>query len=78
MAKAAKLAKLDTYYTSDYPQAPDMLSQLLSGMEENHNNYLDEKLHDALGELYEPVMLLRDINHHNAIQARIPFIPNIR
>jgi protease-4 len=78
VAKAAKLAKLDTYYTSDYPQAPDMLSQLLSGMEENHNNYLDEKLHDALGELYEPVMLLRDINHHNAIQARIPFIPNIR
>ena len=32
----------------------------------------------ALGELYGPVMLLRDINHQNAIQARMPFIMNIR
>ena len=40
-------------------------------------NYLDEQLRLQLGELYQPVMLLRDLSHRQAIQARLPFYPNI-
>ena len=41
-------------------------------------SYLDEQLRLTLGELYEPMMLLKNINQHNAIQARIPFEMNIK
>ena len=40
-------------------------------------NYLDEQMRETLGEFYEPLKLLRNINRHNAIQARMPFIPNV-
>ena len=77
VAKAAKLAKLDKYYTSPYPGMPDMFEQLMSGMDESTGSYLDEAMRASLGEYYEPFRMLRDINHMNAIQARLPFMPNI-
>ncbi len=78
VAKAAKLAKLDKYHTASYPGQPDMLEQLLSGLEGKSGSYLDEAMRANLGELYEPLMLLRTLNKQHAIQARIPFMPNIR
>lgn len=78
VAKAAKLAKLDKYYTSPRPAVPDFFEQLMNTMDEQKGNYLDEAMRASLGEYYEPVKLLRNINRHNAIQARLPFTPNIR
>ena len=77
VAKAAKLAKLDKYYTANYPGQPDMLDQLFSSVSDSSGSYLDEVMRANLGEFYEPLMLLHDITHQNAIQARIPFLPNI-
>ena len=77
VAKAAKLAKLDKYHTAPYPSVPDFFEQLMSSMDEQKGNYLDEAMRASLGEFYEPMKLLRNINRHNAIQARMPFVPNI-
>ncbi|MBO4850903.1 MAG: signal peptide peptidase SppA [Prevotella sp.] len=77
VAKAAKLAKLDKYYTESYPAMPDFFEQLMSSMDENTGSYLDKTMRANLGEYYEPLQLLRNINRYNAIQARIPYQPNI-
>ena len=78
VAKAAKLAKLDKYHTSSYPAMPDFFEQLMSNMDEKKGSYLDEAMRASLGEFYEPLKLLCNIQHHNVIQARLPYIPNIR
>ena len=77
VAKAAKLAKLDKYHTVSYPGQPDFFEQLMASTAAQKGNYLDEQLRLQLGELYQPVMLLRDLSHRQAIQARLPFYPNI-
>ena len=76
VAKAAKLAKLNEYYTSDYPESSDFFDQLLSSAA--GGNYLDEQLRLGLGEYYEPFMLLKSINQQSMIQARLPFFLNIK
>ena len=78
VAKAAQLAKLKEYHTASYPAQPDMFEQLLSQATGNNGNYLDETMRSYLGDLYEPVRLMVDINHQNAIQARVPFVLNIK
>ena len=78
VSKAAALAKLTEYHTRSYPAPVDAFEQLLSGGEKARNNYLDESMRASLGELYEPLKLLREINQHDAIQARIPYYMNIR
>ena len=75
--KAAKLAKLTDYHTDSYPAEEDFLTQLFSRVTGN-DNYLDEHLQAALGEYYQPLMLIRDVNNYNPLQARMPFFPNIQ
>lgn len=76
IAKAAKLAKLDEYYTSDYPGESSFFDQLLAATE--GGNYLDEQLRLGLGEYYEPFLLLKSMNRRSMIQARLPFFLNIK
>ncbi len=76
IAKAAKLAKLEEFYTREYPAAPDFIEQLTASM--SGGNYLDEQMQMMLGEFYEPFYMLKTLNQHEAIQARVPFILNIR
>ena len=76
IAKAAQLAKVKEYHETEYPVPESWTDQLLD--EATGGNYLDEKLHAELGSLYEPVMLLRNINKVDAIQARLPYIINIK
>ncbi len=76
IAKAAKLAKLDSYYTSSYPGKPDILTTLMSDIQ--GGNYLDEQMRAGLGEYYEPFMLLKSINKMDAMQARIPYYINLK
>ena len=78
VAKAAQLAKLKEYHTASYPAQPDMFEQLLSNATGSNGNYLDEAMRSYLGDLYEPVRLMVDINNQNAIQARVPFVLNIK
>lgn len=76
VAKAAKLAKLDEYYTTNYPSEGDFFDQFMTSG--SGGNYLDEQLREGLGDLYEPFMFVKTINRQNAIQARMPIIYNIK
>ncbi len=77
VAKAAELAKTKSYYTSNYPAKSDWLTDLLGNVV-GRRNYIDEQLRLALGTYYEPFMILRNIDTMDAIQARIPYEPNIK
>ena len=59
--KAAELAKLDEYHTTTYPSMGSWMDQFLP--KENKGTYLDgqfqKELKAMLGDLYEPLMELR-------------------
>lgn len=76
VAKAAKLAKLGEYYTVDYPASSSWIDQLLAGASDAGS--VDARLRLTLGDLYEPVSLMRNLNKHEALQARIPFAINMK
>ena len=76
--KAAQLAKLSEYHTKSYPAPDDFMEQLMKAGTQANNNYLDAQLKAALGDLYEPFMFMKNLNHQNAIQARIPFTFNVK
>lgn len=76
VAKAAKLAKLSEYYTTDYPVPSSWIDQLLSGASDAGS--VDARLRMTLGDLYEPVSLMRNLDKHEALQARIPFAINMK
>jgi len=76
IAKAATLAKLDEYYTREYPAAPDFIDQFTASMA--GGNYLDEQMQLMLGDFYEPFAMLKTLNQREAIQARMPFVITIK
>lgn len=76
LAKAAKLAKLGEYYTVDYPAPSSWIDQLLAGASDAGS--VDARLRLTLGDLYEPVSLMRNLDKHEALQARIPFAINMK
>ena len=72
--KAAELAKLDEYHTTTYPSQGSWMDQFMP--KENKGSYLDSKLQQELkalfGDLYEPMMELRQIVKDGShVQARI-------
>ena len=75
IAKTVRLAKLTGYSTCVYPEEPGFLEQLLE--QTKPDNYLSEQLRANLGDYYEPFSLLKTLNHQSAIQARLPYFPNI-
>lgn len=75
--KAAELAKLKDYYTSDYPAAASWMDDLLNSMSSS-GTYLDEQLRQTLGDFYQPFTVLRSIDKREAIQARIPYAISIK
>lgn len=76
IAKAAKLANLKEYHTASYPVPVNWMTQFVNQM--TQKNYLDEQLRATLGIYYEPFTLIKDLNNQAAIQARIPYYPNIK
>lgn len=76
IAKAAQLAKLKEYHTAAYPGKTSWVDQLLNNL--SGDSYINAQARQALGEYYEPFMLMKDINNQSAIQARIPFKLNIK
>lgn len=76
VSKAAELAKLEEYHTNSYPAPQDWTDKMI-GATPNRNN-LDKAMRQSLGDLYEPISLLLNLNHREALQARIPFVLNIK
>ena len=76
VAKAAQLAKLKEYHTAAYPGKTSWVDQLLNNL--SGESYINAQARQALGEYYEPFMLMKDINNQSVIQARIPFKLNIK
>lgn len=71
--KAAQLAKLDEYYTADYPAQSDWIDQLIDQATGGSGSYLDAEMRQTLGEYYEPLRLVKSMNRQSAIQARLPY-----
>lgn len=68
--KAAELAKLKEYYTSVYPEPGSWLDRLMP--QDDKKSYLDGELRSILGDLYEPLMQIRnDVKNNSRIQARL-------
>ncbi|MGN1262940.1 MAG: signal peptide peptidase SppA, partial [Prevotella sp.] len=74
--KAAQLAKLKEYKTVSYPEKPGFFERLLNDVSPKNN--LDESMQETLGEYYKPFTLMKNINHHDAIQARMPYVITIK
>ncbi len=74
---AAKLAKLEDgkYSTSSYPKPEPWFKTLL---DEKKSGYLESQLRETLGEYYTTFSLLRNIQHQDYLQTRLPYEPNIR
>lgn len=73
---AAKLAKTQYYYISNYPNNPSWLDNLKSSTDTD--SYMERKLRTALGEYYEPLQMLHQVEQHNYMQARLPFSINFK
>ena len=76
IAKAAKLAKLETYHTEAYPAQPNWLESLMEMADKG--NYLDEQVRQTLGVYYEPFNFVKNMSNQSAIQARLPYVLEIR
>ncbi len=74
--KAAELAKLKEYHTSSYPGEADWFSSILD--KATKKSYLDEQMQETLGEYYEPLKMVKNINKQSAIQARLPYYLTIK
>ena len=70
--KAAQLAKVDEYYTTDYPDEPGWFESLTSSV--SKDNYIDEKLQETLGDFYKPFTYMKTVSQQSTIQARMPYI----
>jgi protease-4 len=77
IAKAASLAKCKEYYAQTWGEAPSLLEQLLN-QSTGIDTYLDAKLKNTLGALYEPVMMMNEYEHMDKVQARMPYIISIK
>ncbi len=72
ITKAAALAELTEYGTDCYPAPANWMDQFLNTAM-GGSSYLDGQIKEALGEYHSMFMLVKNINHHNAIQARLPY-----
>ncbi len=70
--KAAQLAKIDSYYTEEYPAEEDWTEKIMN-MGSAGNNYLNEKMKAELGDWYLPFVQIKNINNQCAIQAAMPY-----
>lgn len=74
--KAAELAKVKEYHHVAYPAQEEFSFKMLA--EEKGKGILDEELRATFGDLYSTFALIKTIDKQNRIQARIPYILNIK
>lgn len=76
--KAAELAKVKDYHTADYPVEADFMQQLLEKAQGNSGTIIDEQLRLTLGDYYQPFIMVRNIKNQSPVQARLPYVLNIK
>lgn len=76
--KAAELAHLSSYQAVEYPAMAGWMEQLLDMAGGNKGTYLDEQLSLALGDLYQPFIMIRNMKEKEPIQAALPYVLNIQ
>ena len=76
--KAAELAHLSSYQAVEYPALAGWMEQLLDMAGGNKGTYLDEQLRLALGNLYQPFIMIRNMKEKEPIQAALPYVLNIQ
>lgn len=72
---AAELAKVEKYTVGRYPSPEPWYMALL---DKGKNDYMESQIRAALGEYYPAFALIRRIGKMDAVQARMPFDPNIK
>ena len=72
---AAKLADIQDYIVEKYPEQEDFWATLLST---TSNRYFHSHIHNFLGEYYNIILTLKNIDQKARIQARIPYEISIR
>lgn len=76
MAIAAQRAKISNYTVLNLPEKDSFFSFLL---EEDPTNYIkSELLKENMGEYYEAISLIKNLEKVDFMQARIPFVLNIK
>ena len=78
VAKAARLAKVESYYTADYPAPASITEQFMDVAETKGDNLLNDKIRSALGIFYEPFMLMQTAEAQSELQARMPFFIKLK
>lgn len=76
--KAAELAHLSSYQAVEYPALSGWMEQLMDMAGGNKGTYLDEQLRLALGDLYQPFIMIRNMKEKEPIQAALPYVLNIQ
>ena len=76
--KAAELAHLSSYQAVEYPALAGWMEQLMDMAGGNKGTYLDEQLRLALGGLYQPFIMIRNMKEKEPIQAALPYVLNIQ
>jgi protease-4 len=75
--KAAELAKMQEWRTEAFPVKENWMDRLFSN-EEKPGTYIDSQMRKALGDLYEPIMQLRQDQVRNILQARLPYSVTVK
>lgn len=75
VAYAADLAKAADYSVTSYPAKADFMTQLLDA---TTDNYMEREMRYLLGEHYTYLNVLKQIEGGNYLQARMPYVPNIK
>ena len=78
IGKAAELAHLSSYQAVEYPAMAGWMEQLLDMAGGNKGTYLDEQLRLALGDLYQPFIMIRNMKEKEPVQAALPYVLNIQ
>lgn len=76
IAKAAKLAKIEKYYTDSYPAPASWMDQFMNAAKQK--DYLEERIQTTLGEYYAPLSFVLNADHNSMLQARIFYLPNLK
>lgn len=76
--KAAELAHLSSYQAVEYPAMAGWMEQLLDMAGGNKGTYLDEQLRLALGDLYQPFIMIRNMKEKEPVQTALPYVLNIQ
>lgn len=76
IAKAAKLAKTEDYYTEAYPAAVDWMTSFAA--ESAGDDYLEQRVKTVLGDYYVPLSFILNADRNSMLQARMFYLPNLK